>query len=128
MALVDIKTDGTETGLTVAGKVNEGFSEIRHNLADVAAAFLQIDQNASVEYVNQNVVQDFSGTTAPDNANGKAGDRYHRYSNVAGGTILVNSTSPSDYVNTSFALFRDLNALPGQVSHINVSRWFVYVL
>ena len=114
------KLGGSETGATAKAKINLAFDEVDNNLADIAAAFQQIDLNASVEYVNQNVIQDLSGTPAPDDALGKEGDRYHRYSTVAGGTTLVDSTSPSDYVNTSFALFRDLNALPGQVSHINV--------
>jgi len=118
MAAVDLTN--SETGLTARNKINATTDEVRANGADIHAAFQQIDQNASVEYVNNNIIQDFAGTAAPDNADGKEGDRYHRYTAVAGGTTLVGDTSASDFVSTSFALFRDLNALPGQVSHINI--------
>jgi len=112
----------SESGATAKTKINAAITEVDQNAADITAAFEQIDLNASVEYVNENVIQDFSGTTAPDNGDGKEGDRYHRFTTVGAGSTLVDSVSVSDFVDTSFALFRDPNALAGQVSHIVMSE------
>jgi len=44
------KLGGSETGATAKAKINLAFDEVDNNLADMVAAFQQIDLNASVEY------------------------------------------------------------------------------
>ena len=46
MALIHLKTDGTETGLTAADKINLSFTQTDTNVADIATNLSSIDANA----------------------------------------------------------------------------------
>jgi len=75
----------------------------------------QVNAKASKEYVDGAMINTYAGTTVPDNAIGKSGDQYHRYSTSVP-TILQGGICEESYDPKLFDIFFNSNPASGIMS------------
>jgi len=94
-ALVDIKTDGTETGATAAAKINLGFAKTDENEATVAVSKTQLLTNNGFNRQELNTlgVVEFCPTSA--------GGIVHQFQNDSGVITYVKLTSQTNFADST---------------------------